>query len=187
MLRENIDFTVYIFWWQRSSTRGPYTRLTGDYMHLWNGVCICAYVYVCIRYINCFHGHTQFSHSVMSDSSQPHGRQHTRFPASPTPRACSKSCPLSWWCHPTISSSVILLSSYLQSFPASESFPVSQFFSSGSQSIGDSASASVLPVNVQDSFPLGWTDAEAEAPILWLPDEKNWLTGKDPDPGKEWR
>ena len=75
---------------------------------------------------------------------------------SPTPGAYSNSCPLSRWCHPTISSSVVLFSSCLQSFPASESFPRSQFFTSGGQSIGVSASASVLPMNIQDWFPLGW-------------------------------
>ena len=77
---------------------------------------------------------------------------------SPTPRVYSNSCPLSWWCHPTILSSVVPLSSCLLSFPASESFPVCQFFTSGGQSIGVSASASVLPMNIQDWFPLGWTD-----------------------------
>ena len=87
-----------------------------------------------------------------------HGLQHTRPPCpSPTPRACPNSCPLSQWCHPTISSSVIPFSSCLQSFPASGSFQMSQFFISGGQSIGVSASASVLPVNIQDWFPLGWT------------------------------
>ena len=99
-----------------------------------------------------------FSHSVMSNSLQPHGLQHARLPCpSPTPRACSNSCPLSWWCHPTISSSVIPFSSSLQSFPASGSFPISQFFTSSGQSIGASASVSVLPVNIQDWFPLGLT------------------------------
>ena len=88
-----------------------------------------------------------------------HGLQHTRFSCpSPTPGACSNSCPGSQWCHPTILSSVVPFSSSLQSFPASESFPMSQFFSSGGQSIGVSASASVLPMNTQDWFPLGWTD-----------------------------
>ena len=92
----------------------------------------------------------------MSNSLQPHGLQHVRPPCpSPTPRACSDSCPLSHWCHPTISSSVVHFSSHLQSFPASGSFPKSQFYASGGQSIG--ASASVLPMNIQDSFPLGWT------------------------------
>ena len=99
----------------------------------------------------------QFSHSVESDSLQPHGLQHARIPCpSPTPGACSNSCLSSQWCHPTISSSVIPCSCP-QSFPASGSFPVSQFFTSGSQSIGVSASGSVLPLNIQDWFPLGWT------------------------------
>ena len=100
----------------------------------------------------------QFSHSVVSDSLWPHGLQQASLPCpSPTPGACSDSCPLSWWCHPTISSSVIPFSSCLQSFPASGSFPWSQFFASGGQSIGVSASASVFPMNIQDWFPLGWT------------------------------
>ena len=89
---------------------------------------------------------------------QPHGLQHSRLPCpSPTPRACSNSCPSSRWCHPTILSSVIPVSSHLQSFPASGPFPVSQCFTSGGQSIGVSASASVLPMNFQDWFPLGLT------------------------------
>ena len=92
----------------------------------------------------------------MSDSLQPHGQQHARLPCpSPTPGACSNSWALNRWCHPTISSSVIPLSSYFQSFPASGSFPRSQFFTWGGQSIGVSASASVLPMNIQDWFPLG--------------------------------
>ena len=101
----------------------------------------------------------QFSHSVVSDSLWPHGlQQHARLPCpSPTPGVCSNSCPSSQWCRPTISSSVIPFSSRLQSFPASGSFPVSQFFASGGQSIGVSASASVLPMNIQDWVPLGWT------------------------------
>ena len=91
-------------------------------------------------------------------SLQPHGLQHTRPPCpSPTPRVYSNSCPLSQWCHPPISSSVIPFSSHLQSFPASGSFPMSQFFASSAQSIEVSASASVLPMNIQDWFPLGWT------------------------------
>ena len=99
-----------------------------------------------------------FSNSVVSDSLWPHGLQHTRVPyPSPSPRVCSNSCPLSWWCHPTSSSSVMPFSSCLQSFPASGSFPMSQFFTSSSQSIGVSASTSVLPVNIQDWCPLGWT------------------------------
>ena len=103
-------------------------------------------------------GSVQFTCPVMSDCLWPHRQQYARLPCpSPTPWACSNSCPLSWWCHPTISSSVIPFSSRLQSFPASGSFPVSRFFASGGQSIGVSASASVLPVNIQDWFPLGWT------------------------------
>ena len=99
----------------------------------------------------------QFSCSVVSDSLQSHGLKNTRFPCpSPTPRAYTNSCPLSRWCHPTISSSVIPFSSHLQSFPASGSFPMNQFFASGGQRIGVSASASVLPMNIQDWFPLGW-------------------------------
>ena len=94
--------------------------------------------------------------SVVSDSLQPHGLQHARLPRpSPSSRACSNSCPLSWWCHPTISSSVVPFSSCLQSFPASGPFPMSWLFSSGDQSVG--ASASVLPMNIQDWFPLGLT------------------------------
>ena len=93
----------------------------------------------------------------MSDSLQLHGLQHGRLPCpSTTPRACSNSCSSSRWCHPVISSSVIPFSSNLQSFPASESFPMSQLFTSGGQNIGVSASTSVL-MNTQDWFPLGWT------------------------------
>ena len=97
--------------------------------------------------------------SVMPDSLRSHGPQHARLPCpSQSPGACSNSCPLCWWCHPTISSSVIPFSSCLQSFPASGSFPMSQFFASGGQRIGVSASASVLPMNIQDWFPLGLND-----------------------------
>ena len=94
----------------------------------------------------------------MSDSLQLPGLQHARLPCpSTTSRACSNSCPSSWWCHPTISSSVVPFSSCLQSCPASASFPMSQFFTSGGQSIGTLASASVLPMNIQNRFPLGLT------------------------------
>ena len=94
----------------------------------------------------------------MSDSLRPHGPQHTRLPCpSPSPGACSNSCPLSRWCHPTISSSVVPLSSCLLSFKAPGSFPVSWLFPSGGQSIGLSASASILPMNFQGWFPLGLT------------------------------
>ena len=100
----------------------------------------------------------QFSCSVVSDSLQPHGLQHTRLPyPSSTQGACSNSCPLTQWCHPTISSSVIPFSSCLRYCPASGSSPVSQFFTSGGQSTGASTSASVLPMNIQNWFPLGLT------------------------------
>ena len=93
----------------------------------------------------------QFSHSIMSDCLQPHGPQHARPPCpSPTPGVYPNLCALSRWCHPTVSSSVIPFSSCLQSFPASGSFQMSQLFTSGGQSVGDSASTSVLPMNTQD-------------------------------------
>ena len=106
----------------------------------------------------------------MSNSLQPYGLQHTRFPCpSPSPGVCSNSCPLSQWCHPTISSCVSPFCSCLQSFPASGSFPMSRFFTSGDQSIGASASASasVLPVNLQCWFPLGLTG--------WISLQSKWL------------
>ena len=100
----------------------------------------------------------QFSHSVMSDFLRSHGLKQARLPCpSPTLGAYSDSSPLSQWCHPNISSSVVPFSSCLQSFPASRSFQMSQLFKSGSQSIGVSASASALPMNIHDWFPLGWT------------------------------
>ena len=100
----------------------------------------------------------QFSCSVVSDSLRPHGLWHIRPPyPSPAPRTCSNSLPLSWWCHPTISSSVVPFSSCIQSFPTSGSFSMSQLFASGSQSIGISTATSVLPMNIQDWFPLGLT------------------------------
>ena len=106
-----------------------------------------------------------FNHSVMSDSLQTHGLQHARLSCPlPSHEACSNSCPLTWWCHPTISSSVVPFSSRLQSFPASGSFQMSQFFASGGQSIGVSASASVLPMNIQDQFPLRLTDLTSLLP-----------------------
>ena len=99
-----------------------------------------------------------FSCPGVSDSLRPHGLQHTRLLCpSPTPRACSNSCPSSQWCNPTISSCVIPFSSCLPSFPESGSFQMSQFFASGGQSMGISTSASVLPMNIQDWLPLGWT------------------------------
>ena len=104
----------------------------------------------------------QFSCSVVSNSLWPHEPQHARLPCpSPIPRVYSNSCPLSRWCHPTISSSVVPFSSRLQSFPASGSFPMSQFFASGGQSTGVSASTPDLPMNTQDWSPLEWTS--------WIP------------------
>ena len=116
--------------------------------------CRCGYSYWCRCRCRCL---VQFSHSIVSDSLQPHGLQHARPPCPLlTSGVYSNSCPLNLWCHPTISSSVILFSC-LWSFLASGSFQMSQFFKSGDQSIGVSASASVLPLNIQDWFPLGWT------------------------------
>ena len=110
------------------------------------GLCICQFSSV------------QFSHSVVSDSLRPHESQHARLSCpTPTPGMYSNSCPSSRRCHSTISPSVVPFSSCLQSFPASGSFPMSQFSASGGQSIGDSALASVLPMNIQDWFPLGLT------------------------------
>ena len=106
--------------------------------------------FLCIAYSGCY-----CCCSVMANSLRPHGLQHTRPPCpSPTPGAYSNSCPLSWWCHLTISSSVVPFSCF-QSFLAWGSFPMGQFFASGGQSIGASASASVRPMNIQDWFPLG--------------------------------
>ena len=106
-----------------------------------------------------------FSHSVMSDSLLPHGLQHASLPClSPSPEVCSNSCLLSWWCHPTISSSVAHFSCP-QSFPASRSFPVSRLFPSDSQSIRASASVSVLPMNIQGWFPLGLTSLISCCPL----------------------
>ena len=101
---------------------------------------------------------SQFSCSVVSSSLRPRWLQHARPPCpSPTPGIYPNSCPLSWWCHPALSSSVVPFSSCPQSFPASESFQMSQLFVSGGQTIGVSASISVLPMNTQDWSPLGWT------------------------------
>ena len=108
-------------------------------------------VYICISSV-------QFSHSAVSDSLQPHESQHTSSPCpSPTAGVYPNPCPLSRWCHPTISSSVVPFSSCPQSFPASGSFPMSQLFTSGGQSIRVSVSTSALPMNTQDWSHLGWT------------------------------
>ena len=111
----------------------------------------------------------QFSHSVVSDPLWPHGLQHARLPCpSLTLRAYSNSCPSSQWCHPTISSSVVCFSFCLQSFSASGSFQMSQFFASGGQSTEVSASVSVIPMNIQDLFPLGWTG--------WISLQSKWMS-----------
>ena len=103
-------------------------------------------------------GSGQFSYSVVSDSLWPHESQHPKPPCpSPTPGVHPNSCPLSWWCHPTTSSSLVPFSSCSQSFPASGSFQMSQLFAWGGQSIGVSAWTWVLPMNTQDWSPLGWT------------------------------
>ena len=110
------------------------------------------------------HSELLFTRSVMSDTLWPHGLQYTRLPCpSPTPGACLNSCPLSQWCHPPISFSVVPFSFCLQSFPASRSFPMSLLFASGGQSIGASSPASVFPMNIQGWFPLGLTGF-----ISWL-------------------
>ena len=136
-----IAFSVYIYIYTCTNTN--------VYIHIYAHITVCTYTHI---------SSVQFSRSVVSDSLQPHALQHARPPCpSPTPRAYSNSCPSSGWCHPTISSSVVPFSSCLQSLPASGSFPLSQFFSSGGQRIGASASASVFPMNTQDWFSLGWT------------------------------
>ena len=118
------------------------------------------YIHICMHVVRAYVqiSSVQFRCSVVSDSLRAHGLKHARPPCpSPTPKVYSNSCPFSQWCHPTISSSAVPFSSCLQSFPAPESFPMSQFFTSGGQSIRVSASTSVLPMNTQDWFPLRWT------------------------------
>ena len=111
--------------------------------------------FICINIYWIFNDMLLFRCSYVSDSLWPHGLQHARLPcSSPSPGVCSNSCPLNRWCHPTISSSVVHFSSYPQSFPASGPFPMSQLFASGGQSIGASASPSVLPMNIQGWFSL---------------------------------
>ena len=119
----------------------------------------------------------QFSHSVMCDFLWHHGLQHARPPCpSPTPGVHSNSCLLSQWCHPIISSSVVPFSSHLKSFQASGSFQMNQFFTSGGQSIGVSASVSVLPMNIQDRFPLGWTGWIALLSIVCIYNSANTIS-----------
>ena len=132
-----------------------YISLAKDHWYLWSVDRTQFFPVLYKSLISCL---VQFSHSVVSNSLWTHGLQHTRPPSpSPTPRVYSNSCPSSRWCQPNISSSVVPFSSCLQYFPASGSFQNSQFFASGGQSTGTSASASVLPMNIQDWFPLGLT------------------------------
>ena len=130
----------------------------------------------------CTHQFSSVSHSVMSHSLQPHELQHARPPCpSPTPRVYSNSCPLSWWCHPAISSSVVPFSSCPQSLPASGSFPMSQLFAWGGPSIGVSASASVLPMNTQDWSSLHKQNQNSPTKIKykrltqWTKETKNYI------------
>ena len=130
--------------------------------NIWNGIilrvgkCLLGLIFTQINFPFIW-GTVQYSRSVVSSSLRPRGPQHARPPCpSPTPRIYSNSCPLSQWYHPTILSSVVTFSSCLQSFPASGSLQMSQFFASGGQSTRVSASTSVLPMNIQDWFPLGW-------------------------------
>ena len=123
-----------------------------------NAIFDLVFQYKCLTICSVQFSSFQFSRSVVSSSLRSHGWQYTRPPCpSPTPRPYSNWCPLSRWCHPAISSSVVPFSSCPQSLPASGSFQMSQLFTSGGQSIGVSASTSVLSMNIQDWFPLGWT------------------------------
>ena len=129
---------------------------TNDWFKIGKGVHQGCILSLC--FFNLYAESVQFSHSVMSNSLRPHESYHTRPPCpSLTLGVYPNSCPLSWWCHPAISSSVVPFSSCPQSLPASESFPISQLFAWGGQSIGVSASASVLPMDTQDWSSLGWT------------------------------
>ena len=131
--------------------------------NIWNGIilrvgkCLLGLIFTQINFPFIW-GTVQYSRSVVSKSLRTHGLQHARPPCpSPTSGVYSNSCPSSWWCHPTISSSIVPFSSLLQSIPALGSFQMSQFFASGGQSTRVSASTSVLPMNIQDWFSLGWT------------------------------
>ena len=132
----------------------------GHSLFAWMFLCFATNVLVSIflHVMSYMFDSVQFSCSVVSGSLRSHGLQHSKLPCpSPAPRVCSNSCPSSWWCYPTISSSVIHFSSCLQSFSTSGSLLMSQFFASGGQSIGISALALVFPMNIQDWFPLGLT------------------------------
>ena len=146
MFQEYIDIYSCVLVWLRLHSR--FIHLVVMFLGTFWAFLICS----------CHSWVSQFSHLVVADSLRPHELQHARPPCpSPAPGVYSNSCPSSGWCHPTISSSVVPFSSHLQSFPALGSFQMSQFFASGGQSIGVSASASVLPMNIQDWFPIGWT------------------------------
>ena len=134
--------------------------ISGDSMSLVLLVFVCLFCQegIIFVYVPSYQSINQFSGSVVSDSLWPHELLHTRPPcASPTPGVQPNPCPLSWWCHPTISSSAVPFSSCPQAFPASGSFQMSQLFASGGQSIRVSASTSALPVNTENWSPLGWT------------------------------
>ena len=160
-----------------SSTHGIFQSRVLEWVAIAFSICFASWN----KWVTCFHYTkwpkgmrlaqvSQFSHSVVYNTLWPHELQHVRLPCpSPSPRTCSNSGPLSWWCHPTILSSVIPFSSRLQSFSASGSFPMSQFFTSGGQSIWVSASASVLPMNIQDWFHLGWTGWNCLQSKRWSP------------------
>ena len=145
---------VPVLFWHLLPGAALSITLTGMCIGLW----VSNILIYCLRVMLLRFSSVQFSCLFMSDFLQPHGLQHTRLPyPSPNPGVYPNSCPSSWWCHATISSSVVPFSSCLQSFPASGFFPVSQFFTPHGQSIGASASASVLSMNIQDWFPLGLT------------------------------
>ena len=145
--RRTRDQTANIHWIIKKSKRIPEKHLLLLY---W----LCQSLWLCS---------VQFSRSVLSNSLQPHEPQHARPPCpSPTLGVYPNPCPLIWWCHPPISSSVIPFSSCLQSLPTSGSFQMSQLFTSGGQNIGVSASTSVLPMNIQDWFPLGRSQQTVE-------------------------
>ena len=150
---------VYIRLETNINTR--YLMLTiSQFTWIWYSFRLISLVFRIVWFVSAYFSFTsvQFSRSVKSDSLRPHESQHARLPCpSPTPGIHSDSRPSSQWCHPAISSSVIPFSSCSQSLPASESFPISQLFAWGGQNIRVSASASVLPMNIQDWFPLGWT------------------------------
>ena len=151
----NVVYHIYCFDVEHPRDNSDLTMLYNPFNVLLNSVCFYLVENFCI-YV--YQRSVQFSCSVMSDSLWSHGLQHTRLPCpSPTPRAYSNSCALNQWCRLTISSSAVPFSSCLQSFPAPGSFQTSQFFASGGQNTGVSASASVLPMNIEDLFPLGWT------------------------------